>query len=301
MGFSLRGANWIMKRLLTRATVLALATYGASALCEEAAAPEETGPLASGNFSSTIYFTNEYMFRGISNSDGPAIQGSVDWTYSGFFLGAWGSNTEFSDGNFEIDYYGGYRWSLGGVGMTLQGIYYTYPSEDNSSTEGLDPGFVDINGNPAGPDADYVEVNVGASYTFPGQLAPTLGANYFFSPDTFGEDGNSHTVQGTFGLTLPGDVGFYANVGWNDTEGDKSSGGQLGLIGSNGVAVDGFEYVYFSVGVNKVLKGFKFDVGYHGTDESDSLKAFYGPAAPPFGNFRELIEGEFVFTVSRSF
>jgi uncharacterized protein (TIGR02001 family) len=279
----------MIKTVVRGATVFALAAFGVLGHCEEAA-PEETGPFATDNFSSTIYLTNEYMFRGISNSDGPAIQGSVDWTYSGFFLGAWASNTEFSDANFEIDYYGGYRWTLGGVGMTVQGIYYTYPSEDNSGTEGLDPGFVDANGAPAGPDADYAEVNLGASYTFPSMLAPSVSANYYYSPDTFGEDGESHTVQGGFGLTLPAEIGFYANVGWNDTEGDESSG----FLG-------GFEYVYFSVGVNKVLKGFKFDIGYHGTNESDSLEAFYGPPAPPFGNFRELIEGEFVFTVSRSF
>lgn len=270
-----------MRLLLTGATALALAVFGPNALADDAAAPEETGPFATGNFSSTIYFTNEYMFRGISNSDGPAIQGSVDWTYNGFFAGAWGSNTEFSDGNFEIDYYGGYRWSWSGLDMTLQGIYYTYPSEDQSSTEGFDP---------IGVEADYGEFNIGVGHTFESQLAPSISANYYYSPDTFGEDGASHTIQGSFGLTLPGEIGAYANVGWNDTEGDKSSG----FLG-------GFDYLYFSVGVNKVLKGFKFDIAYHGTDESDSLKAFYGPAAPPFENFRELIGGEFVFTVSRSF
>ncbi|MGH8596616.1 MAG: TorF family putative porin, partial [Gammaproteobacteria bacterium] len=159
-----------MKRLLTSATAMAFAALSAGALCEEAAAPEETGPFASGNFSSTIYLTNEYMFRGISNSDGPAIQGSVDWTYNGFFVGAWASNTEFSDANFEIDYYGGYRWNWGDLGLTVQGIYYTYPSEDESGTEGLDP---------IGVEADYGELNVGASYVFPGELAPSIGANYY--------------------------------------------------------------------------------------------------------------------------
>lgn len=280
-----------MKIFATGVAALALAAFSASVLSDEAAAPEETGPFASGNFSSTLYLTNEYMFRGISNSDGPAVQGSMDWTYNGLFLGAWGSNTEFSDANIELDYYGGYRWSFSGIDMTLQGIYYTYPSEDDNDTEGLDPS--------GGIEADYFEVNLGASHTFQGQLAPAISANYYYSPDTFGEDGDSHTVQGGFGLTLPSEIGFYANVGWNDTEGDRSSGS--GAPGALLIPLDGFEYVYFSVGVNKVLKGFKFDIGYHGTDESDSLKNFYGPAAPPFENFRELIEGELVFTVSRSF
>lgn len=273
----------MIRTLLRGAAVCTLAAFTAIGYCEEAA-PEETGPFATGNFSSTVWLTNQYMFRGISNSDGPAVQGSLDWTYNGFFAGAWGSNTEFSDSNFEIDYYGGYRWSWSGVDLALQGIYYAYPGEDENDFEGLDP-F-------GGIEADYGEVNIGASHTFESQLSPTIGVNYYYSPDTFGEDGDSHTLQGSFGLTLPAEIGFYTNVGWNDTEGDKSSG----FLG-------GYEYVYFSVGINKVLKGFKLDIGYHGTDESDSLEAFYAPAAPPAfpDSFRELIEGEFVFTVSRSF
>ena len=176
--------------------------------------------------------------------------------------------------------------------MTLQGIYYAYPSEDEGGTEGLDP---------IGVETDYFEANIGASHTFEGQLAPSISANYYFSPDTYGEDGNAHTVQGGFGLTLPGEIGFYANIGYSDIEGDESSGRAIGLFQQDGTPLDGYDWVYFSVGVNKVFKGFKFDLGYHGTDESDDLETFYGPPAPPFENYRELIEGEFVFTVSRSF
>jgi uncharacterized protein (TIGR02001 family) len=273
-----------MKKIFaTGVATLALAAFSLNALSEEAAAPEETGPFASGNFSSTIWLTNNYMFRGISNSDGPAIQGSVDWGYSGFFVGAWASNTELSDDNFEIDYYGGYRWSWSGLDFVLQGIYYTYPGESENFSDGLDPGF--------GVETDYGEVNVGVSHVFEGQLAPSIGANYWFSPDAFGEDGNNHTVQGTFGLTLPAEIGFYANVGYSDFEGDQSSG-----------AIGGYDYAYFSVGINKSFKGFKFDIGYHGTDESSDLEAFYADAPIPGGeNFRDLIEGEVVFTVSRTF
>lgn len=285
-----------MKIFATGVAALALAAFSANVLSDEAAAPEETGPFASGNFSSTLYLTNEYMFRGISNSDGPAVQGSMDWTYNGLFLGAWGSNAETSDANFEIDYYGGYRWSWSAVDFVLQGIYYTYPGEHSSFSEGLDV---------VGFEADYGEVNVGASHVFAGQLAPSIGVNYFFSPDTYGEDGNNHVVQGSFGLSLPGEFGFYSNLGYSDVEGDNLSGSQLGILLPNGTTLDGYDWVYFSVGVNKVVKGFKFDLGYHGTDESDDLETFYPTnVLQPTGEVehpRDLIDGKFVFTVSRSF
>lgn len=273
---------------------LALAAFSANALSQDAEASAETGPFASDNFSSTIWLTTNYMFRGVSNSDGPAIQGSLDWSYTGFFVGAWASNTEFSDDNFEIDYYGGYRWSWSELDFVVQGIYYTFPGEDENFSEGLDPGF--------GVETDYGEFNVGVSHAFEGQVAPSIGVNYFYSPDAFGEDGSNHTVQGSFGLTLPAEIGFYANVGYTDFEGDGSSGRNVGLMLPSGAILDGYDYVYFSVGINKVLKGFKFDIGYHGNDESTDLETFYADA--PLGggeNFRDLIEGEFVFTVSRTF
>jgi uncharacterized protein (TIGR02001 family) len=269
-----------MKHLLTRTAVLALAVSGSSAFAQESVAPEETGLFATKNFSATVALTNQYMFRGISNSDGPAIQGSFDWTYNGWFLGAWASNTEFSDGNLEIDYYGGYRWSWSGLDMVVQGIGYTFPGEDKCCSEGLDP---------AGVDADYAEVNIGVSHTFPGQLAPSVSVNYFYSPDTFGEDGDNHTVTGGFGLTLPQEFGLYANIGYTDFEGDKVTG-----------AIGGYDYVFFSVGVNKTIKGFKLDLGYVGTDESSDLETVY-PKLPGSDNPRDLITGEVVFSVSHSF
>lgn len=267
-----------MKHSLLISSLLLSCAATTPAIAQDAAA-EETGALAGKNFSSTLAFTTNYMFRGISNADGPAVQGSFDYTYSGFFAGAWASNTEFSDANFEVDFYGGYRFSQMGLDFTLQGIYYAYPGDDKNATEGFDP---------IGVDANYGELNLGVSHTFEGQLTPTFGFNYFYSPDTFGEDGASHTVQFNGGLTLPIGVGLYANLGYNTTAGDKSSG-----------ALGGYSYIYYSAGANYVVKGFKLDVGYVGTDLSESLKEFYPNTSPD--NFRKLVEGEVVFTISRTF
>lgn len=264
------------------ALAIAAGMTGQAVSAQEPAAAA-VGPFAADNFSASLALSNQYMFRGISNTDGPAISGSLDWEHAGFFVGVWASNTEFSDANIELNYYGGYRWSWNALDFTLQGIWYHFPGEEENFSEGYDPGF--------GVESDYGELNVGVAHTFQGQLSPTVSVDYYYSPDTFGEDGDSHTVEGNFSFTLPADFGVYGLVAYNDVEGDKSSGAQGGV-----------DYVYYAVGVNKEIMGFVLDLGYHGTNESDSLALFY-PDAPIGGgdNFRDLIEGYVVFTVSRTF
>ncbi|MGH8609015.1 MAG: TorF family putative porin [Gammaproteobacteria bacterium] len=251
---------------------------------------EESGPFASQNFSSTIYLMNDYRFRGISNSDGPAIQGSLDWTYNGFYLGVWGSNTEFSDANIEIDYYGGYRWSWEGIGCDITGYYYSYPGEDEDDFDEFDP-F-------GGQDADYWEVHGGLSYTFSTVLSPSVAVHYYYSPDIIAEDGDGHAVQGNFGVTLPFDLsstglGLYGIIGYQDVEGDKSSG-----------ALGGYDYVWWQLGTNITVKGYKLDLAYIDAEESDALEAFFSPTTLPDGriaDFTDLTEGTVLFTVSRIF
>ncbi len=284
---------------LLGAAQLAVAVNG---FAEESAGP--TGPLDIGNFSMTLWGTTEYMFRGISNSDGPAIQGSVDWTYNGFYLGIWGSNTEFSDEDIEIDYYGGYRWSWAGWGFDVAGLYYTFPGEDEEF-DGLDPGPL---ADGVTPDADYFEAQVLLSKSFEAPLSPSVAVKYNFSPDFFGEDGTAHAVQGDVGIVAPlgflGDVGFSATVGWQDVEGDQSSSTPsrpaLGLFLPDGAPLDGFDYVWWRIGAYKDVGGFKFDVSYHMTDLSDDLETLYGSFPEP-SDFRDLIEPHLVLTVSRSF
>lgn len=84
--------------------------------------------------SSTITFTNDYRFNGISQTDGdPALQGSMDLAFdNGFYAGIWGSNVDFGDdANLEIDYYGGYYGELTeDLAYDFTVGYYTYPGYD---------------------------------------------------------------------------------------------------------------------------------------------------------------------------
>lgn len=114
---------------------------GASALACGQAFAETTG---------TVAVTSEYLFRGIEQENGAAVQGSLTWNNpSGFYLGAWASNASLVGGN-ELDIYGGWTAEMGnGLSWDLGVIYYMY-----SEAEEVD-GSLSI---------DYPEVYVGLSF-----------------------------------------------------------------------------------------------------------------------------------------
>jgi uncharacterized protein (TIGR02001 family) len=113
---------------LTTITILLIVVCGGIVLAEEPVKEPDVWNNPK-NMSASIWLTTDYVFRGISNTDeNPAIQGSLDYTYKGFYLGIWGSNTSFTDAAIEIDYYAGYAGSFGELGYDIMGIYYSYPS-----------------------------------------------------------------------------------------------------------------------------------------------------------------------------
>ena len=79
--------------------------------------------------SANVAFTSDYVWRGMTQSDGPAIQGGFDFeAEGGFYAGIWGSNVNFNDGaGSELDYYAGYGFSMGDVGVDIGYIAFDYP------------------------------------------------------------------------------------------------------------------------------------------------------------------------------
>jgi uncharacterized protein (TIGR02001 family) len=91
---------------------------------------------AQADISSTVTLTNDYDFRGNSQSaTDPALQASIDYADdSGWYVGGWASNVDFGedDPDFEVDLYGGYTFGsedsvLYDVGL----VYYAYPGESD--------------------------------------------------------------------------------------------------------------------------------------------------------------------------
>jgi uncharacterized protein (TIGR02001 family) len=86
---------------------------------------------AHAEISSTISLTNDYDFRGVTQSaKNPAVQASLDYAddKSGWYAGAWGSNVDFGDNtNLELDLYTGFTGKTdAGLGWDAGFVYYTY-------------------------------------------------------------------------------------------------------------------------------------------------------------------------------
>ena len=79
--------------------------------------------------SAKVAFASDYVWRGMTQSDGPAIQGGFDFeAESGFYAGIWGSNVNFNDGaGSELDYYFGYGFSVGDLGIDIGYVAFDYP------------------------------------------------------------------------------------------------------------------------------------------------------------------------------
>src|SRR6218665_3767395 len=111
---------------------LALAAFTATALAAPASAQDAQEPAGGDgglDISATAAVVSDYRFRGVSESDrDPALQGSVDLNYHGFYAGAWASSIARTDGtNVELDLYAGYGGSAGPVEYEVGAIAYLYP------------------------------------------------------------------------------------------------------------------------------------------------------------------------------
>ena len=236
-------------------------------------ASAEGGAFDEANFSATLTMTSDYVSRGISYTDGePAIQGSFDYAHpSGFYLGIWASNWEDSDplgSNIEIDYYGGYYGEWDSFTYNLSACYYDYPDANDDAAE-----------------YNFYELIAKASYHFTAPLSPVFGIGYAYSPEYSGEDGASNYISGTLDLTLPLNLTLSFEAGYQDIEGDKTTGDGGGLNDGNG-----YDYTHWRVGLSTELKKFSLDVSYHDTSQSNWLSDNIGRAGE-----------RVVFTVSRSF
>ena len=112
--------------------------------------------------SANVSFTTDYIWRGMTQSDGTEIQGGFDYEADyGFYAGIWGSNVNFNNGNGqELDYYAGYGFDLGDVGVDVGYITYDYPDST--------------------PDIKFEEIYLGLSF---GDLGLTYASGQDEAPD----------------------------------------------------------------------------------------------------------------------
>lgn len=165
---------------------------------------------------------SDYVFRGLSQTDGrAAVQGGVDADLGGFYLGAWASSVDFSDGtDAEIDLYGGYRTQVSGYDLDFGVAGYGYVSA------------------PDGADYNYVEFMAQVSRP----VGPAvLGVATYYSPDFSGADKEAAYVELNAAYEVTEKWSFSAAVGhqWLDVSGDYATwnlGATYGL--SDNLALD---------------------------------------------------------------
>jgi uncharacterized protein (TIGR02001 family) len=218
-------------------------------------------PVSATSLSSTVTLASDYLFDGISQTQGdsdsryrgPALQASLDLTWeSGFYLGTWASNVDYGSSldedtglqvrdpaNIEIDLYAGYAWeSANGFGYDIGLAHYTYTG---APTEGY----------------DYTEAYFGL--TFP----VGTGLKLFVADDEDVLGGFSWRAKGTHSFALGETYSLDLEV--TRTEPDAGGG-----------------YWHGQVGVSRAAGPFEMYFGYSDTDIRDN------PAA----------QGRFLFTIA---
>lgn len=197
---------------------------------------------------------SDYRFRGFSQTGyKPAFQGGFDFsTKAGFYLGNWNSNVEqglYTGASLEMDFYGGYKGSIGDIGYDLGYLYYYYPNSGALGATKIDNG----------------ELYVGASY---GPFAAKwfYGTTQFFALGDPPTNGNFDT-KGSWYLDLAGNFdmggGFTINAhyGIQKIKNGKTAFAQ-GIVFTNEDMIADYK-----LGVTKDLDGWLLGAAVIGTSE----------------------------------
>jgi len=270
------------KSMIALALVSAFAAPSAFAQAGAPAASEHTLTGNLGLFSS-------YRFRGIDQTFGkPALQGGFDYSHaSGFYAGNWNSNVSesagYPNGNLEMDFYGGYKFAIGDVGLDVGALYYYYPGTQMAGFANPKTGKVNGSGH-----VDNGEVYVGASWKFLSLKYSYAVTDYFSMPDT---DGSSY-------------LDLSANYDLGDGWGINGHVGHLWFKNfSVGTDATRGSYTDWKLGVTKDVSGYVFGLSYIDTNAEGSCSAgnpgFYGITYA--GKCKDLGRATAVLSVSKSF
>lgn len=212
-----------------------------SAACAAAlAAPalaQDDGGSSPWSISGTFGVVSDYMFRGVSQTQGDAaIQAGVTVSHeSGFYGSVWGSNVDFGPGDdtdFEVDFTLGYGGAINdSTTYDLNVTYYAYPNQ------------------PSGSDYDYYEIIAGITHDFGNNFS--AGAKIAFSPENFDNTGNEFYISanGTYAATEW--LSVSANVGYQ-------------TLDDNYYTED--SYVYYDIGATVTYGILNLDIRYVATD-----------------------------------
>jgi uncharacterized protein (TIGR02001 family) len=247
--------NWITNRHVVSALCAAPLLFSCAYASAEDAAPATTEPTADHaarvhtaaeepvapyTLTFNLGLFSEYMFRGIATTDGPSLQGGVDWAHSsGFYLGAWFANLDpygygkvsaanaadgiGRDGNrLEIDWYGGYAHTFeNGLGLNFIGTYYSYP-------EGKDVGVAGSRDTPNAFEAGASVTYKWLTYSYYRVLTDFYGADNRNGRDGDTDGADYHELKVNYKLPV-GDLNFMTKVGYQNTRHIASDQGDFAI------------------------------------------------------------------------
>lgn len=189
--------------------------------------------------SGSVNYASDYLFRGISQSNGEAaIQGELRFdTEAGVYASVWGSVIDFEEGlldadagSLELDYTVGFANQIGSLRYDIGVVYYDYPGADDSST-------------------DFYEVFGGLGTDF-GNLA--VDGKVSYSDDYFG--GSGKALYSEVGMGYPiGPATLVAHVGYSEFDNDALT-----------------DYMDYSIGLEAKILGLDTGVHYVNTNLNDN-------------------------------
>jgi hypothetical protein len=246
--------------------------------------------------SGNVALVGDYRFRGLSQTyTQPAIQGGVDYgRATGVYVGAWGSNVSgnqfLNGGSLELDLYGGYRWTVGTVGLDLGLLYYWYPR----ARYNIDPG----------DRYNTTEVYVGGRYN-------QLTAKYSYAlTNLFGM--KTRTIGGFCGINADGTAVTTACLGTGASQGsgyvdvtatfDVILGMSLALhYGRQHVrSYDRLSYTDYKIGLTRALGATTLGAAVVGTDAEGRFYRFT-PTTAGSSETENVARSAIVVTVGRTF
>lgn len=194
-------------------------------------------------------FSN-YRFRGIDQTFGqPALQGGIDYAHSsGIYFGNWNSNVQqgagYPDAGLEMDFYGGYKTTVGRFGLDVGVIHYSYPGSDSAAGKiGAPTNYQD--GRVHSGTVNNTEFYLGASWEM-------LSAKYY------------HAVSDYFSTPGTRDSG-YLDIAFSHDLGDGwGINGHAGYLNFQN-QMDG-DYADWRLGVRKDLNGWVLAAAYVDTN-----------------------------------
>jgi uncharacterized protein (TIGR02001 family) len=210
----------------------AVTLLGGPAFAEDA----PTGPSVA--FNAAV--TNDYLFRGLSQTSGDAAaQGGVDVTSGMLYAGAWLSSVDFGPTagdptdktSLEYDLYGGFRPTVGPLSLDIGVIRYGYAD------------------SPKAAHYAYWEGKILASHT-EGPL--TIGGAFYYSPEFYGKTGDAEYYELNAAYMMASKASISGAVGYQDLDERK-------------VGLDG--YATWNIGLGYPLTDHAaIDLRYWGTD-----------------------------------